>query len=1147
MLRWSGRGNCIVGGVSALVVYLVAVESPLFGDDVQDLFDSIFGPKIKEVGRTRTRTDDVDLAQQMLKVAGDSSESPKLVILLCDQAYRLASKDPAGYGVAISSLRLLARHAPDRRWESIERVAILQQRLVAGRRGEEKKVAADALIDTLIQMAELRMEAGETDAAINHYRRALQTASAVRSDRRASIQAKLEQVRAEQRLAGRIASLRDRIKQKDKEAAKELLRLYVVELDRPLEARKYTFATDDETWKTNVTLATRDIWSLEEQEAMALGDWYRGLVDSAPAAARGPLLVRAHRYYRVFLTRHPQADLARTKAGLALKTVDAALEGLGIDPASVDRLVGKPPETSPSPAPVATSRELDALKLVDLEQDSIRGTWGRRGTALRSGMGLPASFVQLPVTPRGDYVVTAQFMRVQGEGSVNLVFPMGERQGQVVLGGWGNARSMLHLLDWQKSEAGSVGQSQTGLENGRVHRVELDVRAKGAGSYRIRVTLDGKKIIDWSGPSAAFTLLPTLGFPQRPVIGLGGGRCAVEYRQASLRMRSGKAVPLRGGAEVTGLQAGLVGAYFAGDRFQKKVAERVDQAIDFNWGGGRPHPDLPIDHFSVRWSGFLKVPADGEYTFHVAVDDLMKVWIGNVPGMTFTRTRTPSGDRRTSTRRLTAGTHPIRIEFHEGTIGAWARLDWSRAGEGGFERRVLGGEALWHRAPEAAKPTAAGATLDLRRMVDLDRDRVPGTKPWIRRWGQLVSPGEKFARINLSIVPVGDYELSVTFSRLSGTDSVNLILPVGDSRQVMFAVDGWVDRGTRSGLSMLGGKWAPDTPTSIDGTHIQPGKWHRLQARVIHRGEDIQIEVDLDGRLFLKWSGARSQISLSPLWKLSRTDIPGLGAYTNRTAFRDVALRMLSGRVKLVRAGADGAAGQNNAAADQAARGLIAHWTFDEPNGPVIRDASGNGHHGQVHGAARVEGKLGGALRFDGKDDSASFPRLPPAKALTVSMWVRFESFPHEFCGLVTTDGFPVGAVHYQIVQRSRPALGIRTNREGQVGYLPKHPVFHDGGRPTWIHVAVVYDRKATGVVHYVNGRAIPAQRQPYGQPPVSLAEEAVALTIGPGRIGAWHTDTVAPGTPRDRFFHGAIDDVRIYGRGLSASEISGLVKGPGR
>ena len=123
----------------ALVVLVAALPLPVLGDDVQDLFDSIFGPKIKEVGRTRTRTDDVDLAQQMLKVAGDSSESPKLVILLCDQAYRLASKDPAGYGVAISSLRLLARHAPDRRWESIERVAILQQRLSPVAAGKRKR------------------------------------------------------------------------------------------------------------------------------------------------------------------------------------------------------------------------------------------------------------------------------------------------------------------------------------------------------------------------------------------------------------------------------------------------------------------------------------------------------------------------------------------------------------------------------------------------------------------------------------------------------------------------------------------------------------------------------------------------------------------------------------------------------------------------------------------------------------------------------------------------------------------------------------------------------------------------------------------------------------------------------------------------
>ena len=50
-------------------------------------------------------------------------------------------------------------------------------------------------------------------------------------------------------------------------------------------------------------------------------------------------------------------------------------------------------------------------------------------------------------------------------------------------------------------------------------------------------------------------------------------------------------------------------------------------------------------------------------------------------------------------------------------------------------------------------------------------------------------------------------------------------------------------------------------------------------------------------------------------------------------------------------------------------RGLVAHWTFDEGTGDVLHDRSGNGNHGQVHGASWVDSGAGWALRFDGAND----------------------------------------------------------------------------------------------------------------------------------------------------------------------------------
>ena len=52
---------------------------------------------------------------------------------------------------------------------------------------------------------------------------------------------------------------------------------------------------------------------------------------------------------------------------------------------------------------------------------------------------------------------------------------------------------------------------------------------------------------------------------------------------------------------------------------------------------------------------------------------------------------------------------------------------------------------------------------------------------------------------------------------------------------------------------------------------------------------------------------------------------------------------------------------------------LIGHWTFDEQSGMTAFDSAG-GNHGNIEGAQRVDGVLGGALNLDGIDDCVALP-----------------------------------------------------------------------------------------------------------------------------------------------------------------------------
>ena len=46
--------------------------------------------------------------------------------------------------------------------------------------------------------------------------------------------------------------------------------------------------------------------------------------------------------------------------------------------------------------------------------------------------------------------------------------------------------------------------------------------------------------------------------------------------------------------------------------------------------------------------------------------------------------------------------------------------------------------------------------------------------------------------------------------------------------------------------------------------------------------------------------------------------------------------------------------------------GLVGAWLFDEGKGNVAKDASGNGHDGEIRKAKWVDGKFGKALEFNG-------------------------------------------------------------------------------------------------------------------------------------------------------------------------------------
>jgi len=203
--------------------------------------------------------------------------------------------------------------------------------------------------------------------------------------------------------------------------------------------------------------------------------------------------------------------------------------------------------------------------------------------------------------------------------------------------------------------------------------------------------------------------------------------------------------------------------------------------------------------------------------------------------------------------------------------------------------------------------------------------------------------------------------------------------------------------------------------------------------------------------------------------------------------------------------------------ADQPA-GLVSYWKFDETSGTTASDSSGNNNNGTlINGPAWTTGKIGNALQFDGANDymdAGSGSNLNITGAKTLSLWIKPSSSAIDKRIIAAPSGF------------SEPYIIIQHNLQISIadGTLLSDAKTTTGNvlsTSAWTHIAVVYNgADITAAKVYANG-----VQQTLGNPPWVYGVPAGNLRIGSRQ------DNLG-------FFPGSIDEVRIYSRALTASEI---------
>jgi beta-glucosidase len=121
---------------------------------------------------------------------------------------------------------------------------------------------------------------------------------------------------------------------------------------------------------------------------------------------------------------------------------------------------------------------------------------------------------------------------------------------------------------------------------------------------------------------------------------------------------------------------GLQAEYFSNTRLSGDPAlKRVDPSINFEWNNISPGPGLPAQNYSVRWSGVLLPPVDGDYRLGVHTDGGSRLFLD---GKKIVDDWNPHSARTMTTLvQLKAGhAYPLRMEYSHHSWESTARLLW---------------------------------------------------------------------------------------------------------------------------------------------------------------------------------------------------------------------------------------------------------------------------------------------------------------------------------------------------------------------------------------------------------------------------------------------------------------------------------------
>jgi len=200
---------------------------------------------------------------------------------------------------------------------------------------------------------------------------------------------------------------------------------------------------------------------------------------------------------------------------------------------------------------------------------------------------------------------------------------------------------------------------------------------------------------------------------------------------------------------------------------------------------------------------------------------------------------------------------------------------------------------------------------------------------------------------------------------------------------------------------------------------------------------------------------------------------------------------------------------------------LVMYWPLDEGFGATAVDVSGNGNDGTITGTANwLAGQNGLALDFDGTSTSIEIDNEVVRGTWSVAMWLRPRDIPYTggYYAVWHNNGWTGGTMHLHLRETSLLNADFNTGPD-----VTSTTVLEEN---EWYHAVVtVTDEGAGGSTMYING-ALEAEG----------SGGSGGDFMGPGTFGNWDGGA--------RYYHGMMDDIRIFDHVLSETDVLGAMEG---